>query len=135
LRAYHDCSIIPKLFNDLRYCFDFEWQCRLKRGQEALRSSFVDQASAHPNQIGFTPSGPLGRRPPLALGAVAVAARVVGDARESAVLASLDVAAERRRTARYNRVHDVKLTGAHMAGIGFTPCLTVAAEDVRHLQT
>ena len=42
---------------------------------------------------------PLPRRRPLTLQAVAVAAGIVGDARMRAVLAALDVSAERRRPA------------------------------------
>ena len=65
---------------------------------------------------------------------MSVAARVVGDARVGAVLAALDMAAERRGAARFDRRHDAKLPAADMPDIGFTPRLAVAAEDIRHLQ-
>jgi hypothetical protein len=52
----------------------------------------------------------------------------------SAVLATFDVTAERRRATNLDRRHDAALSEAYMAGIGRTPRATVAAEDVRHLQ-
>ena len=74
------------------------------------------------------------RRPPLALGTVAVAAGVIGDARVRAVVAALDMTAERRRAADLDRRHDAPLPEAQMSRVRGTPCLTVAAEDIRHLQ-
>ena len=85
-------------------------------------------------QLGLARLEPGLRRPPLALGAVAVAAGVVGDARVRAVLAALDMTAERRGAADLDRRHDAQLAEAHMAGVGGTPGLAVAAEDIRHLQ-
>ena len=61
-------------------------------------------------------------------------ARIVGNARMSAVLATFDVATERCRATNLDRRHDAALSEAYMAGIGRAPCLTVATEDVRHLQ-
>ena len=52
----------------------------------------------------------------------------------SAVLATLDVTAERRRATNLDRRHDAALGEAYVAGIGRAPRLTVAAEDIRHLQ-
>src|ERR1700686_1342742 len=63
-----------------------------------------------------------------------VATGVVGDAGVGAILAALDMTAERRGAARFDRRHDAKLPGADMPGIGFAPRLAVAAEDIRHLQ-
>jgi hypothetical protein len=60
-------------------------------------------------QLGFTPGEPFCSRPPLALRAVAVATGVVGDAREGAVLTSLDMPAERRRATILDRRHDAQL--------------------------
>src|SRR5205807_10290493 len=82
----------------------------------------------------LSPFQPCLRRPPLALRAMAVAAGVVGDARKGAVLASLDMTAERRRAAHLDSAHDAPLRQADMPGIGVAPCLAVAAEDIRHLQ-
>ena len=50
------------------------------------------------------------------------------------VIAALDVAAENRRAANLDRGHDAALSEVHMAGIGRTPRLAMAAEDVRYLK-
>ena len=50
-------------------------------------------------QIGLAGGKPILRRRALALGAMAVAARVVGDPAVAAILAALDMAAERGRAA------------------------------------
>jgi len=69
----------------------------------------------------------------LALGAVPVAAGVVADAPVRAVLAAFDMTAQRRRSAAFDRRHDLELAEAHMAGMGRTPSRPAMAEDVRHL--
>ena len=74
------------------------------------------------------------RRRPLALGTVAVAAGVVGYARVPAVVAALDMAAERRGATELDRRHDAPLAEAQMTLVGGTPSGAVAAEDIRHLQ-
>src|SRR5579863_4907527 len=65
---------------------------------------------------------------------MAIAAGVIGDERVVALLAAHDMAAERRRATALDRRHDLELAEAHMAGIGFTPCRAMAAEDIRDLQ-
>jgi hypothetical protein len=50
------------------------------------------------------------------------------------VLASLDMTAKRGGTASLDRGHHAQLAMAHMPGIGRTPSIAMAAEDVRHLQ-
>ena len=62
------------------------------------------------------------RRPPLALGTVAVAAGVIGDARVRAVIAALDMTAERRGAADLDRRHDAPLAEAQMRLVRGTPC-------------
>ena len=62
-----------------------------------------------------------------------VAAGVVGDAQVGAVLAALDMTAQRHRSAALDRRHDLELAEAHMAGMGRTPSRSAAAEDVRRL--
>src|SRR5215468_2736386 len=69
----------------------------------------------------------------LALWAVPVAARVVRDAQVRAVFAAFDMTAQRRRSAAFDRRHDLELAEAHMAGMGRTPSRPAMAEDVRHL--
>jgi hypothetical protein len=51
-----------------------------------------------------------------------------------AVLAARDVAAERCRAAVLDRTHHLEPAEAHMAGIGLTPCRSMVAENIRHLQ-
>ena len=77
---------------------------------------------------------PLPRRGGLALRAVAVAAGVVGDALVRAVLAALDVAAERGCATGLDRRHDLQLGEAHATGIGLAPRRPVGAKDVGDLE-
>ncbi len=65
-----------------------------------------------------------------------VATAVVADVRVAAgiVLATRDMAAERRRAAALDRTHHLHLVEADVPAIGFTPCGTVVAEDLRDLQ-
>src|SRR5215471_1946713 len=62
---------------------------------------------------------------------MSVAARVIGDLRVGAVLvlAARHMAAERCRAAVLDRRHHFELAEADMAGIGLTPCRSMAAED------
>ena len=64
-----------------------------------------------------------------------VAAGVVGDARVGAVVAALDMTAERRGAAYLYRRHDAPLGEAQMGLVGRAPAGPVAAENIRHLQT
>ena len=72
-----------------------------------------------------------GRR--LKLGAMPVAAGVVGDPQVRAGLAAFDMTAQRRCSAALDRRHDLQLAETHMAGMGGTPNRPAVAEDVRHL--
>jgi len=85
-------------------------------------------------QIGLAGREPILRSGALTLGAMAIAARVVGDAAVAAILAALDMAAERGRAALLDRRHDLELTQAHMPGIGAAPVGPMAMKDVRDLQ-
>ena len=89
----------------------------------------------HRQQFGLALGQPFLRRRALALRAMPVAARVVGDLGVRAVLAARDMSAERRRAAALDRRHHLQLVEAHMAGLGFTPSRTMAAEDIRDLQS
>ena len=71
---------------------------------------------------------------PLALRAVAVATGVIGNARVSAVLAALDMTAQRCGAANLDRGHDAPLGEAQMGLVGGTPSGAVAAEDIRHFE-
>ena len=88
----------------------------------------------HRQQLGLARGEPFLCRGALALRAVPVAARVVGDLGVRALLAARDMAAERRRAAALDRRHHLQLAEAHMAGIGLTPCRSMVAEDIRDLQ-
>ena len=88
----------------------------------------------HRQQFGFARRKPrLGGRP-LALGAVPVAARVIGDACVGAVLTALDMAAQRRRAANLDRGHHAPLAEAQTSFVVSTPSGTVAVENVRHFE-
>jgi hypothetical protein len=52
----------------------------------------------------------------------------------AAILAALDMAAERGRAALLDRRHHLKLTQAHMPGIGSPPGGSMAMKDVCDLQ-
>jgi hypothetical protein len=77
---------------------------------------------------------PLPRRGRLALRAVTVPAGVVCDALVRAVLAALDVAAERGCATGLDRRHDLQLGEAHVAGVGLSPRRPVGAKDVGDLK-
>lgn len=71
---------------------------------------------------------------PLALRAVAVATGVIGNARVGAVLAALDMTAQRCGAANLDRGHDAPLGQAQMRLVGGAPSGAVAAEDIRHFE-
>ena len=61
-------------------------------------------------------------------------AGIVGDALVRAVFAALDMAAERGGPTGLDRRHDLQLTEADMAGVGFAPRRPMGAKDVGDLQ-
>ena len=85
-------------------------------------------------QIGLAGGKPVPRRRALALGAMAVAARVVRDPAVAAILAALDMAAEGGRAAVLDGRHHLELAKAQMPGIGLAPGGAMAMEDVGDLQ-
>ena len=93
-----------------------------------------DVEVADRQQIGLARGEPVPRRRALALGAVPVAAAVVGDAAVAAVLARLDMAAERCGAAGLDRRHHLQLAEAQMTGMGRAPGGAMAMEDVGDLQ-
>src|ERR1700730_821923 len=90
----------------------------------------------HRQQLFLALGQPLARRRSLTLRTVPVAAGIVGDLGMAAllVLAARDMAAERCRAAVLDRRHRLELAEADMAGVGFTPRRSMAAEDIRDLQ-
>ena len=63
-----------------------------------------------------------------------IAAGIVGDAFVRAVLAALDVSAERGGATGLDRRHDLQLAEAHVAGVGLAPRRSMSAKDVGDLQ-
>jgi hypothetical protein len=63
-----------------------------------------------------------------------IAAGVVGNGRVAAVLAAFDMAAERRRATAFDSAHNLELVEADVTGIGYPPCRTVIAENIRDFQ-
>src|SRR6516164_707930 len=88
----------------------------------------------HRQQLGLARGQPLARGGALTFGAMAVAARIIGNERVRAVLAARDMAAERRRAAALDGRHHLQLVEADVASICLTPRCPVVAEDIRDLQ-
>src|SRR5215471_16372079 len=105
----------------------------LHRGRERLREA-MEEPDDRPlpalSEADLALCQPLTRRGLLALRAMSIAARVIGDLRVGAVrvLAARHVAAECCRAAVLDRRHYLELAEADMAGIGLTPCRSMAAE-------
>ncbi len=89
---------------------------------------------AHGQQFGFACSQPCLCGTGLALGAVPIAAGVIGDVFVRAALTTRHVTTKRRRAATLDRTHDLQLIKANMACIGQAPDSTMGAEDVRDFQ-
>ena len=70
----------------------------------------------------------------LTLRAVAIAAGIVGDPEIAAVIAAIDVAAQRRRAAALNRRHHFQLGEAKTPCLGETVVGTHAPEDIGDLR-
>ena len=85
-------------------------------------------------QLGLALFQPRASRCRLALGAVPVAAGVVGDDRVGASFAACNMTTESRRAAALDGRHHLQLAEAHMAGVGCAPCRAEVAEDIRNLQ-
>ena len=85
-------------------------------------------------QLGLTSGEPFGPRPSLTLSAMTVAARVIGDAGEPAIVAALDMTAERRRAAGRDRSDHAPLDPSEVSGVRPLVSLAVAAEDVGQVE-
>lgn len=93
-----------------------------------------DMEIGNRQKVGFAIGKQLVAGSTLALRAMSVAARVIGDTRVRAVIAGLDMPIERRRPAKLDRRHDAPLDATEMSVVGMTISLAMAAEDIRHLQ-
>src|SRR6202040_1035517 len=85
-------------------------------------------------QIGLAGGKPVPRSRALALGAMPVAAGVVGDPAVAALRAALDMTAEGGRAAALDSRHHLELAEADMPGIGLAPGGPMAVKDVCDLQ-
>src|SRR4051794_38936099 len=65
---------------------------------------------------------------------MSIAARIIGDANETALGAALDMAAEHRGAARLDRAHDAPFGAAEVAGMRLSIRLAVAAENMLRLE-
>src|SRR5690606_1046643 len=92
-----------------------------------------DMEIADREKIGLPRLEPGARGGSLTLGAVTVTAAVIGDTPMSAVLAGLDVTAERRSPALLDRRHDLELLEAEMPSMGGSIGGPRAAEDIGDL--
>ena len=84
-------------------------------------------------QVGLSRGKPRGSGSPLTLRTMPIAAGIVGDARHAAVVAGLDVAAERLGSARNDRAHHAPLDPAEMTGMDTTIGVAMPAQDIGNL--
>ena len=88
----------------------------------------------HRQQIGLARLEPASCGAGLALRAVPVAARVVGDLDSRAAFAAQDMSTQRRAAALLDGRHDLELAQAQVAALRLAPGGPVGAEDVGDLQ-
>ena len=103
-------------------------------GADRRRQGEHDVIIGNRQQLRLAVFEPSSRRGRLALRAVAIAAGIVGDPFVRAVLAALDVSAERGCATGLDRRHDLQLGEAHVPGVGLSPRRPVGAKDVGDLE-
>ena len=84
-------------------------------------------------QVGFSRGEPRGSGWPLTLRTMPIPAGIIGDPRHAAVVASLDVAAERLGSARNDRAHHAPLDPTEMTGMQTAIGLAMPAQDIGNL--
>ena len=87
-----------------------------------------DMEIGNRQQFGAAICKPLEARETLALRAMSIAAGIVGDADLAAILAPLDMTAERRRSACLDRGHDLALIEGEPVALRSAKRIAVAAE-------
>ena len=102
--------------------------------RDLRRHAEHDVEVADRQQIGLARRQPGARGSALAPGAMPVAAGVVGDPPVPAVVAGLDVTAQRGGAAVLDRRHDLELAEAEMPGLGCAIGRPGAAEDIGDLE-
>ena len=103
-------------------------------GADRRRQGEDDVIVGNRKQLRLAVVEPLPRRRGLALGAMPIAAGVVGDQLVRAVLAALDVASERGCATGLDRRHDFQLGEARVTGVGLPPRRPMGAKDVGDLE-
>ena len=93
-----------------------------------------DVEIADRQQIGPALGEPDSRGGALASGTMAIAARVISDPDVAAVVAAIDMAAERRRPAVFDRRHDLELGKAQVTGLNGAIAGPFNSEDIGDLK-
>jgi hypothetical protein len=70
----------------------------------------------------------------MTLRAMAIAAGIIGDPRYAAVVARLDVTAERGGAARHDRAHHAMLHAAQMSGVSQTIGVAMPTQNISNLK-
>jgi hypothetical protein len=94
-----------------------------------------DMEIRHRQQIGLAIGKPSFACRALALGAMPVAAAIERHAGMRAILANLDMTAQRCGPAKLDRRHEAAFDAAKMAVMGSAISRAMAAENIRHLQS
>jgi hypothetical protein len=92
-----------------------------------------DVEIADRQQVGLSLGEPGSRGGALASGTMSISTRVIGDPDVAAVVAAIDMAAERRRPAVLDRRHDLELGKAQVTGLSKAVAGPFSAEDVGDL--
>ncbi len=109
--------------------FILQHECR-----ELMRQSKDEVEVGHGQQLGRARSQPSVASVPLTLGAVPVAAGVIGDGLVSAAGATVAMSAERRRAATHDRVHHLAVLRGKMRSMPSEEAAARYAKDVGHLK-
>ena len=93
-----------------------------------------DVEIADRQQVGLALGEPGARGRALALRTMPVATRVIGDPKVAAVVAAIDMAAERRRPAVLDRRHDLELGKVQVTSLNGAIAGSFSAEDIGDLE-
>ena len=104
-------------------------------GRDLVRNGEHDVEVRHVEQLGLAIRHPLRPREPLALRAVPVAARIPGDPAMAAVIALLDMTAERGCAAAFDRVHRAPPRSGQRSAGAITESRAELAEYVRQFRS
>ena len=99
-------------------------------GADRRRQGEDDVVVGNRQELRLAVFKPLPRGGRLTLRAMPIAAGIVGDPLVRAVLAALEVAAERGSATGLDRRHDLQLGEAHVTGVGLSPRRPMGTKDV-----